>query len=185
MGSKKYLIKERHEIDEILATNRVGRLATFGVDGYPYITPLNYVFWNDKIYMHCALKGDRMDNLTVNNRVCFEVAEAIAYLDSSFELEPSVCDVTQFYKSVVIKGSIALVTDADLKVVLLNKLIESHEGHADFPPVVVGMKAVAGCHVLELTIEEISGKHNVGKHRGAEYRAAVVKHLPECKHYFE
>lgn len=185
MGSKKYVIKARHEIDEILATNRVGRLATLGLDGYPYITPLNYVLWNEKIYMHCGLQGERMDNLAVNNRVCFEVDEAIAYLDSSFAFEPSVCDVTQFYKSVVVKGTISHLTDTELKVAALNKLIESHEGHGDFPHVVAGMKAVAACHVLELTIDHISGKHNVGKHRGAEYRAAVVEHLPACKDYFE
>ena len=40
---------------ELLKNNTYGVLSTIGVDGYPYGVPLNYVFFNDAIYFHCAI----------------------------------------------------------------------------------------------------------------------------------
>ncbi len=37
----------------------VGRLATNGADGYPYITPVNFVCHQGHIYFHCASKGEK------------------------------------------------------------------------------------------------------------------------------
>lgn len=184
MHQKKYEITNRLEIEEILHSNRVGRLATIGLDGYPYITPLNYVFWLGKVYMHCALQGERLDNINKNSRVGFEVDEPLGYLDAGFSPKSSVCAVTQFYRSVIIKGVINLVTDVNDKVAALNTLVALHEGHRDFTAISADMKAVAQCHVLELTIEHITGKHNVGAHRSASYRTAVSSYLPKLKEYF-
>lgn len=184
MRQKKYQIIDRQEIEAILLSNRVGRLATVGLDGYPYITPLNYVFWQGKIYMHCALQGERLTNIEKDIRVGFEVDEPLAYLDTGFTPQASACGVTQLYRSVIIKGIVHLVTDVDAKVAVLNTLVARHEGHSNFAAITADMKAVEQCHVLELTIEHITGKHNVGAHRSASYRAAVASYLPELEKDF-
>lgn len=49
------------EIEGILQKTREGRLATLGADGYPYITPVNYVYRQGSIYFHCALKGKLLE----------------------------------------------------------------------------------------------------------------------------
>ena len=61
------------EINRILSAATIGRMATLGADGYPYITPVNYVYTNACIYFHCALKGEKLDNIAREDRVCFEV----------------------------------------------------------------------------------------------------------------
>jgi nitroimidazol reductase NimA-like FMN-containing flavoprotein (pyridoxamine 5'-phosphate oxidase superfamily) len=49
---KQLEITDKSEITKILETTRVGRLATLGEDGYPYITPVNYVYFQESVYIH-------------------------------------------------------------------------------------------------------------------------------------
>ena len=81
MRRKHEEISDKEEIGELLNRCRVGRLATLGQDGYPYITPLNYVYWQGSVYFHCARQGEKLDNIDMNDRVCFEVDLPLAYLE--------------------------------------------------------------------------------------------------------
>jgi len=67
-------VSDINEIYKMLDSSNIGNIATLGVDGYPYITPVNFVRVKDCIYFHCALKGEKLDNIEENNNVCFEVA---------------------------------------------------------------------------------------------------------------
>ena len=58
----------REETIDLLTQETIGHLATFDATGYPYIVPLNYVYYQGKIYFHCAHEGRKLDNLTANNR---------------------------------------------------------------------------------------------------------------------
>ncbi len=58
MRRKHCEITERAVIDRILERATIGRLATVGADGYPYITPVNYVYLDGAIYFPCARVGD-------------------------------------------------------------------------------------------------------------------------------
>ena len=58
MRRKQSEITAKEEIEEILKKTRVGRLATHGSDGYPYITPVNNVYHQGSSYFHCALKKE-------------------------------------------------------------------------------------------------------------------------------
>ena len=48
---KKYPLAQE-KIVELLTAEHVGRLATMGQDGFPYITPVHFVFMSDKIFIH-------------------------------------------------------------------------------------------------------------------------------------
>ena len=90
MRRKKQEIVERERIEEILRREKVGRFATIGGDGYPYIVPVNYVYSNNTVYFHCALTGEKLGNLNRDSRVCFEVDTILSYIDfgSDPEMEP-------------------------------------------------------------------------------------------------
>ncbi len=184
MRQKKYEITDKAEIEKILCDNKVGRLATNGADGFPYITPLNYAYEDGKIYMHCAREGERIDNLKRDSKVCFEVDEAIAYIDTGFSKTGSICSVTQLYKSVIIRGKATLVEDVDEKVKALNRIMACHEGKPDFDQVTPEVKPVQQCDVIQITIESMTGKQNVGKHRPESYGESVVKYKPELAKHF-
>jgi len=51
-----------------------GRLATGDKAGQPYITPINFVLHDQKIYFHCGFKGRKLDNIQANPKVCFEIS---------------------------------------------------------------------------------------------------------------
>ncbi len=69
MRKKKCEITDRAAIDAILSRCRVGRMASVGSDGYPYITPVNYVYLKEAIYFHCARAGEKLDNIGQDSRV--------------------------------------------------------------------------------------------------------------------
>ena len=50
-------VTDQKEIQRILSLTNIGRLATIGKDGYPYITPVNFVSYDGNIYFHCSPKG--------------------------------------------------------------------------------------------------------------------------------
>ncbi len=59
------------EAIEILKNNTYGVLSTISENGYPYGAPISYIFFNNSIYFHSAIKGHKLDNISNNNRVSF------------------------------------------------------------------------------------------------------------------
>jgi nitroimidazol reductase NimA-like FMN-containing flavoprotein (pyridoxamine 5'-phosphate oxidase superfamily) len=138
-----------------LATQTEGRLATCGQAGQPYITPLNYLYYEGKIYFHSKLTGRKLDNLAENHRVCFEVSDAIKITIS----EDRACGCSTRYTSVLAFGAARIITDEAEKTALLNQLVEKFATGKPYQP--VSESDAARCAVVEIHIDEISGKKNV------------------------
>lgn len=66
----------RENIEEILKACKVCRLAMIS-DGKPYVIPLNFGYiWDENgltIYFHTGIKGKKIDALSVDPHVCFEM----------------------------------------------------------------------------------------------------------------
>jgi nitroimidazol reductase NimA-like FMN-containing flavoprotein (pyridoxamine 5'-phosphate oxidase superfamily) len=170
-------VKDKAKMEEILGRCRVGRLATIGADGYPYVTPLNYVYWNEAIYFHCARKGEKLDNIAADPRVCFEVDIPLAYKGTDCDPESPACNVHQFYHSVIIRGRAEIVEDAKEKVAALNALMAVHEGIPGFDRIKVADPAVAACHVIAIRIERMSGKSDLAQKKSDEDKARIRAYL--------
>jgi hypothetical protein len=140
---------------EFLTTETEGRLATCDSSGQPYITPVNYLFHDGKIYFHCKLTGRKLDNLAENNRVCFEVSR-VAKMTIA---EDRPCACATRYTSVLAFGTARLVEDQAEKATLLNLLVEKHAAGKAFQP--VEEKQAGSCAVVEILVDQISGKMNV------------------------
>lgn len=97
-------------VEEILQAGEEGVLATCGEDGYPYATPLNYVFHEGAVYFHCALTGHKLDNIAFNSKVSFCV-----YVDT--ELLPSKFSIK--FRSVVVFGKAEEVSGDEKREALL------------------------------------------------------------------
>ena len=179
MRRKQCEIKERGGIDAILARGRIGRMATIGADGYPYITPVNYVYFEGSVYFHCARTGEKIDNLKREPKVCFEVDIPLAYLDLDYYGEiPEACAVHQFYHCVVIRGRAEIVSDLDEKLRVLNALVESHERPGrPFKPITAEMKPVAICEVVAVRIDSISGKSDLAQKKDADEKVRLSEFL--------
>jgi nitroimidazol reductase NimA-like FMN-containing flavoprotein (pyridoxamine 5'-phosphate oxidase superfamily) len=146
----------REEAIDFLAQETIGHLATFDASGYPYITPLNYVYYQGKIYFHCAKEGRKLDNLAANNRVCFEVSR----IDEKV-FAPLPCKCSTRYTSALVFGTAGIVEDTVRKMAILNALTETYAEGRPFPPVEAA--EAARCTVVEVYIDLIEGKRNIDR----------------------
>lgn len=56
----------------LLKEQKLGHLGCVLESGEPYVVPVNYLFKDDEIYIHC-LPGQKLDALRANGKVCLQV----------------------------------------------------------------------------------------------------------------
>ena len=170
MRQAKKEILDRDLIIELLETCHVGRLATVGPDGYPMVKPLNFAYKEGRVYFHSARAGEKIDHITRDSRVCFEVDLPIALVKT----RSTPCRAEYLYRSVIIKGRAQVVEDANERLHGLSLLMEKYQpesGYSDFPQ--EKMKITA---VVRIDVEEMVGKEDLGKE---ELKTAALKALEE------
>ncbi len=57
---------------KLLKEQRIGHLGCVLDSGEPYVVPVNYLFKEGNIYVHC-LPGQKLDALRANGKVCLQV----------------------------------------------------------------------------------------------------------------
>lgn len=149
---KKWLTET--EALEYLARRNEGRLATCNDTGQPYITPLNYLFFEGKIYIHCAHKGKKLDNIAYNPKVCFEVSQT-----DKLVLGTTACKCSTRYTSVIVSGMAVIIDNIEEKAALLNAITAHIAKDRNFEP--VSLQEAKSCTVVAITINEITGKCNI------------------------
>lgn len=177
MRRKQCEIKDPNAIGNILGATTIGRMATHGADGYPYVTPVNFVYHKGNIYFHSAPEGEKLKNLSGNPNVCFEVDVPLAYLDSGFDPSSGVCQLHQFYHCVIIRGKAGLVEDDYLKAECLNALIGKHEKRSDHDSVTTEMKGFTSCVVVEIRPVSITAKTDLWQYKPLETRIRLARYL--------
>ncbi len=177
MRRKHSEVTDIKEIERILSLTNIGRLATNGQDGYPYVTPLNFVSLEGNIYFHCAPKGEKLDNLRRDARVCFEVDVPLSYLDIGLDPSRPICNLHQYYHCVIIRGTASVVEDGALKLAALNALIRKHEKTEKFNPVTDDMSAYKACEVIEVKPVSVTAKSDLGQNVPEENRKAIAQYL--------
>ena len=177
MRRKHSEVTDPKEIERILSSTNIGRVATVGADGFPYITPVNFVSLEGNIYFHCAPKGEKLDNLMREPRVCFEVDVPLAYIDIGLDPARPICQLHQYYHCVIIRGIAADVKDSTLKLAALNALIAKHEKTENFPPVTADMSSYKACKVIEIKPDSITAKSDFSQNQPEENRRAIAEYL--------
>ncbi|SFL79809.1 pyridoxamine 5'-phosphate oxidase family protein [Pelosinus propionicus] len=108
---------EQGEAYDLLFQGSYGILATADSDGQPYAVPLNYVISNGNIYFHCALDGHKLDNITLNAKVCFTVVGRTSVVSEQFSTD---------YESVVVYGTAAKVEEQEEKRNVLRTFVQKY-----------------------------------------------------------
>jgi nitroimidazol reductase NimA-like FMN-containing flavoprotein (pyridoxamine 5'-phosphate oxidase superfamily) len=140
---------------------------------------VNFVYLRGAIYFHCALQGEKLDNLARDPKVCFAVDRPLAYLDTGYDTSMSVCDVGQFYQSVVIRGRAEIIDEIGEKVDALNALMACHEGVPEFSAITALTPAVARCAVVAVRVESISAKANLAQKKSAADKGKIRTYLQQ------
>jgi len=158
MRQQKKEITDKNVIDNLLRIAPVGRLGTTGSDGYPRIKPLNFVYADNAIYFHSAREGEKIDDILRDNRACFEVDLAIAYVKGR---QDDPCRAAYLYQSVIIRGKAALVHDESERLKALSELMRKYQpggGHGEFLEAKLAITAV-----VRIDIETMTGKEDLGR----------------------
>ncbi len=157
----KILELDRHEMEELLLKNRVGRLG-LSINDEPYVVPVSYAYHEGKIYIHSG-RGKKTEYLEKNPRVCFQIDEI--YENGS-------------WKSVIIYGRAKFVEDFQRGLrILFEKFMEPFMGEEDaamarermenFLSTVSGIRSPPSegggmqFYVYEIEIEEMTGRQEV------------------------
>ncbi len=170
MRQAKKEILDRSIVIQLLNTCHVGRLGTTGPDGYPMVKPLNFVYDNGRIYFHSAKAGEKIDHISRDSRVCFEVDLPVALVKS----RGIPCKAEYLYRSVIIKGRARLVEDRAERLSGLNLLMRKYQpegGYGELPEDKLSITAV-----VRIDVEEMIGKEDLGKE---ELRASALRALQE------
>jgi uncharacterized protein len=139
---------------ETLARGFCGRLATVGADGSPYCVPLLYVSMDGRIYLHnTAARGHLRANVEHEKRVCFEVDEP----GEVFNYGRFECDSSVAYRSVIVFGTIAFVTDRQTKQRFCEALMAKY-GKPDSGRPQAFFPRLDLITVYALTVERMTGK---------------------------
>jgi len=131
-----------------------GRLATCGLNNEPYITPMNFVLFNDCLYFHCAFDGDKLANLRRNPHVCFEISAA-----GKLHAAPLAKNFSMRYWSVLVFGEAKQIDNAALKLEALNALMDKYARGYQYVPLQI--EDTANVNIVEIAIQKMSGKVSV------------------------
>ena len=125
-----------------------GVLACFGDENYPYAVPVNYVYYNDKIYFHSAKEGHKIDSINKNSKVSFAVVDEDTIVSKEY---------TSYFRSAVAFGR-ARIVEGDEWYEAFRALVEKYSGEL---PDEDKQKEINGCTralIVAVDIDHITGK---------------------------
>lgn len=173
-----------------LNEEKVGRVASIDVQGYPQIIPMNFVYVkNDSIdtqtgnnnigaiYMHSHPFGEKIENIKRNSKVGFEVDSYVCFLPSYYFHPTDASQADTLYVSVVIKGNASSVQDSVEKARALNALMKKYQKEGGYESLASNMGSVKEVTVLKIMPDQIRGKYKIGQHWIPRYRLKMARNI--------
>ena len=125
-----------------------GVLSTVSENGKPYGVPLNFCIIDHCIYFHCAVEGQKIDNINQNKSVSFCAVGNTELLPEKFGTK---------YESIIVSGEVEEVFDTNKQSAMEGLL---HKYSSEFFD--QGIKYVEGLRdktrVFKITINKLTGK---------------------------
>ena len=153
MTKREFTITDEQQLRAILDSAKVLRLG-IAVDNVPYIYPMNYGYTLEngelKLYLHSAVRGDKLELLRQNPNVCFE-------LDCDWEtFEGKVaCQYGLSYSAISGRARAVFLEDIQEKMEAMSILMKTQTGK-DFQ---FNERLVSIVAVIRLDVTEYSAKH--------------------------
>ena len=182
MRRKEFEVQDPKLIGEVLQTTEIGYLSFIGPDGWPRITPLNFVF-DGRVLWHGAIAGERFECLQRNPKATFSTVSLQAYVPSHFTSEGSAIGATTVYQSAIVRGSCSIIEEAQERCKILNMLMDKYQPEGRYkritpedPMYIKLLKATAVCALVP---ESMTGKFKLSQNRSVEDRQRTITKLKE------
>lgn len=177
---EKSSIKSPDRIVRFLQEERIGRFVTIDKNGFPFVAPMNFVYFNSSIYVHGFPKGEKYENIKANPKCGFEVDRELAFLPSYFFEPPTDASKTDtLYISVVVKGTADLVTENVEKAAALNALMEKNQIEGRYEKLMPEMTTVRGVGLIRITPEIMTGKYKLGRFWDEKEKLQIATRMME------
>ena len=143
---EKQITEER--IIEILNTGEYGVLSVLDASGYPYGVPVNYVYNQDKIYVHCAKAGAKLEAILKEPKVSFNIVKTHGVIAERF---------TSYYESVTVFGNAYLV-EGEETIAPLKSFIDKYASEYTENGYKYAEGSFQKTMIIEIKPENITGK---------------------------
>jgi uncharacterized protein len=183
-------IKSMVSMITFLNEEKVGRVASIDLHGYPQIIPMNFVYVKNvsddtqtgtkntgAIYMHSHPFGEKLENMKRNSKVGFEVDCHICFLPSYYFHPTDASQADTLYVSVVIKGNASIVEKTTEKALALNALMQKYQKEGGYESLSSQMGSVKEVAVLKVVPEQMRGKYKIGQHWAPQYRLKMARNI--------
>ncbi|MCM1025926.1 MAG: pyridoxamine 5'-phosphate oxidase family protein [Roseburia sp.] len=138
------------EVKNLLKTGRRGAFSVNGDGGYPYTVPVNFYYDEEenRIYLHSAKAGHKIDSLRASDQVCFTLWDD-GYLESG--------DWAYHVSSCVVFGRAKLIEDGKVTEEKVRKLALKYYPTAEEAEEEI-RRDVHRVQLIAIEIEHLSGK---------------------------
>lgn len=135
--------------EQILRHGEYGFLSMTDCNGGGYGVPVNYVWDNDAIYLHCAPEGDKIRALNANPSVSFCVVGATNVVSDRFTAE---------YESVLVRGKAVVEQNDERRMRALELIIDKYSPNDKVTGLKYAQKSLHRTAVIRIDIDSVSGK---------------------------
>ncbi|MPZ06383.1 MAG: pyridoxamine 5'-phosphate oxidase family protein [Nitrososphaeraceae archaeon] len=191
--TNRFQIKSEHRIIDFLNSQRVGRISSIDIEGFPQVIPMNFVSVKSKhemkmnkqstpinsnaIYMHSHPFGEKIENIKRNSKVGFGVDQHVCFLPSYYFHPTDASQADTLYISVVIKGNAFMIDDDIEKAFALNMLMQKYQTEGFYESLDQSMRSVHGVSVIKVVPHDIRGKYKIGQHWTPSYRLKMAEKI--------
>lgn len=153
MRRKDLEIRNPLEIEDIINSAQVVHIGLSGEE-YPYVVPMTYGYEKQKLYLHCASQGHRIDLIRRDPRVCFQLeCDVVFHPDDSKS-----SGLTLTYRSVTGFGIARILEELDEKRDAI-RILASHYCEKG-TTVHRSEQALRNVTMLEISIQHMTGKEH-------------------------
>ena len=132
----------------ILNNTEYGVLSTVSPDGKPYGVPLSFCIIDKSIYFHCAIEGQKIDNIDKNKSVSFCAVGKTEILPDKFGTK---------YESVIVLGEVEEIFD-DNKQIALEGMLKKYSSNYFEQGLEYAKTLKTKTRVFKINIIHLSGK---------------------------
>jgi len=141
----------------LLKSGEYGVLSMVDKDSVAYGIPINYA-WNSKesIYLHCALEGQKLQNMDLNNRVSFCVVGKTNVISNQFTTE---------YESIILECEASRNLSKDERMNALSLILDKYSPQDKVVGMKYAEKSFARTEIIKLEIKKWTGKSKSQNHK--------------------
>jgi len=139
------------ESEAVLKRGSHGILACLGDGDYPYAVPLNYVYYDGKIFLHSAKEGHKVDAILHHPKVSFTVVDEDTIIGKEY---------TSYFRSVIVFGKASHAEGRAWK----DAFLAMADKYCASQPIAERIEKVETCSqalIIVIEIEHCTGKEAV------------------------